>query len=177
MNQFCKVKGIMRQYSVARTPHQNGVAERRNRTLNEIARTMLADSKFPTTFWAEAVNTACYTVDSPFSTTSRNSQDNEFQPLNDGAKRVDEDLSKENECNNQREVDSTKNTNRVNTVTSNINVASSSRVNVVCTNISIDLPPDQIIPLLEDIGIFEDSHHDEDAFGAEANFYNLDSTF
>ncbi|GJY99647.1 retrovirus-related pol polyprotein from transposon TNT 1-94, partial [Tanacetum coccineum] len=35
-------------------------AERRNRTLIEAARTMLADSKFPTTFWAEAVNTACY---------------------------------------------------------------------------------------------------------------------
>ncbi|GJS99025.1 putative ribonuclease H-like domain-containing protein [Tanacetum coccineum] len=45
---------------VIRTPQQNGVAERRNRTLIEAARTMLADSKFPTTFWAEAVNTACY---------------------------------------------------------------------------------------------------------------------
>ncbi|GJY26099.1 retrovirus-related pol polyprotein from transposon TNT 1-94, partial [Tanacetum coccineum] len=36
------------------------VVERRNRTLIEAARTMLADSKVPTTFWAEAVNTACY---------------------------------------------------------------------------------------------------------------------
>ncbi|GJT57715.1 retrovirus-related pol polyprotein from transposon TNT 1-94 [Tanacetum coccineum] len=44
----------------SRTPQQNGVAERRNRTLIEAARTMLADSKLPTTFWAEAVNTACY---------------------------------------------------------------------------------------------------------------------
>nr|GEV55349.1 ribonuclease H-like domain-containing protein [Tanacetum cinerariifolium] len=52
INQFCKMKGIMRQYSVARTPQQNRVAE--------AARTMLADSKLPTTFWAEAVNTACY---------------------------------------------------------------------------------------------------------------------
>nr|GEU48537.1 hypothetical protein [Tanacetum cinerariifolium] len=60
MNQFCKIKGIMRQYSVARTPQQNKVAERRNRTLIEAARTMLADSKLPTTFWAEAINTACY---------------------------------------------------------------------------------------------------------------------
>ncbi|GJU69030.1 ribonuclease H-like domain-containing protein [Tanacetum coccineum] len=42
------------------TPHQNGVAERKNRTLIEVARTMLADSKLPTTFWAEPVNTACY---------------------------------------------------------------------------------------------------------------------
>ncbi|GJZ93069.1 putative ribonuclease H-like domain-containing protein [Tanacetum coccineum] len=60
MNQFCEMKGILRQFSVARTPQQNGVAKRRNRTLIEAARTMLADSKLPTTFWAEAVNTACY---------------------------------------------------------------------------------------------------------------------
>nr|GEW53982.1 hypothetical protein [Tanacetum cinerariifolium] len=39
---------------------QNGVVERRNKTLIEAARTMLANSKLPTTFWAEAVNTACY---------------------------------------------------------------------------------------------------------------------
>ncbi|GKB99232.1 putative ribonuclease H-like domain-containing protein [Tanacetum coccineum] len=46
--------------SVARTPQQNGVAERKNRTLIKAARTMLANSKLPTTFWAEAVSTACY---------------------------------------------------------------------------------------------------------------------
>ncbi|GJR83467.1 ribonuclease H-like domain-containing protein [Tanacetum coccineum] len=44
----------------SRTPQQNGVAERKNRTLIEAARTMLADSKLPTTFWAEAINIACY---------------------------------------------------------------------------------------------------------------------
>ncbi|GJX39500.1 putative ribonuclease H-like domain-containing protein [Tanacetum coccineum] len=60
MSQFCKNKGILRQFSVARTPQQNRVAERRNRTLIEAARTMLTDSKLPTTFWAEVVNTACY---------------------------------------------------------------------------------------------------------------------
>ncbi|GJR17419.1 putative ribonuclease H-like domain-containing protein [Tanacetum coccineum] len=49
------------EFSNARTPQQNGVAERMNRTLIEAARTMLADSHLPTTFWAEAVNTACYT--------------------------------------------------------------------------------------------------------------------
>ncbi|GKE48741.1 putative ribonuclease H-like domain-containing protein, partial [Tanacetum coccineum] len=56
MNQFCEMNGILRQFRVAR----NGVAERRNKTLIEAVRTMLADSKLPTTFWAEAVNTACY---------------------------------------------------------------------------------------------------------------------
>ncbi|GJR36712.1 putative ribonuclease H-like domain-containing protein [Tanacetum coccineum] len=60
MNQFCGMKGIKREFSVARTPQQNRVAKRKNRTLIEAARTMLADSLLPTTFWAEAVNTACY---------------------------------------------------------------------------------------------------------------------
>ncbi|GKB97999.1 ribonuclease H-like domain-containing protein [Tanacetum coccineum] len=60
MNQICEMKGIKREFSVARTPQQNGVAGRKNRTLIEAARTMLADLKLPTTFWAEAFNTACY---------------------------------------------------------------------------------------------------------------------
>nr|GFA36189.1 putative ribonuclease H-like domain-containing protein [Tanacetum cinerariifolium] len=60
MNQFWEMKGIMKQYRVARTPQQNEVANKRNRTIIKAARTMLADSKLPTTFWAEVVNTACY---------------------------------------------------------------------------------------------------------------------
>nr|GEZ73646.1 putative reverse transcriptase, RNA-dependent DNA polymerase [Tanacetum cinerariifolium] len=55
-----RVKGIKREFSNARTPQQNGVAEGRNRTLIEASKTMLADAKLPITFWAEAVNTACY---------------------------------------------------------------------------------------------------------------------
>nr|GEV69075.1 retrovirus-related Pol polyprotein from transposon TNT 1-94 [Tanacetum cinerariifolium] len=58
-----------------------------------------------------------------------------------------------------------------------MNAASSNGVNVVAINISIDLPPDPNMPSLEDIGIFEDSHDDEDVFGLEADFHNLDSTF
>nr|GFA66280.1 retrovirus-related Pol polyprotein from transposon TNT 1-94 [Tanacetum cinerariifolium] len=54
------MKGIKREFSVSRTPQQNGVAEGKNRTLIEAARTMLADSLLPIPFWAEAVNTACY---------------------------------------------------------------------------------------------------------------------
>ncbi|GKD30213.1 putative ribonuclease H-like domain-containing protein, partial [Tanacetum coccineum] len=56
MDDFCREKGIRREYSVARTPQQNGVAERRNMTLIEAARTMLVDSKLPTIFWAKAVS-------------------------------------------------------------------------------------------------------------------------
>nr|GEU42835.1 hypothetical protein [Tanacetum cinerariifolium] len=48
------------ELSVPRTPQQNGIAERKNKTLIEAARTMLADLLLPIPFWAEAVNTACY---------------------------------------------------------------------------------------------------------------------
>ncbi|GJR91876.1 uncharacterized mitochondrial protein-like protein [Tanacetum coccineum] len=75
MNQFCKMKGILRQFSVARTPQQNGVAERRNMTLIEAAKTMLADSKLPTTFWPEAVSTACYVTDIHKKTKTRQKPD------------------------------------------------------------------------------------------------------
>ncbi|GJX20135.1 putative ribonuclease H-like domain-containing protein [Tanacetum coccineum] len=60
--ELCGSKGIKREYSNARTPQQNGVAERKNMTLIEAARTMLADSFLPNTFWAEAVSTACYVL-------------------------------------------------------------------------------------------------------------------
>nr|GEX71033.1 hypothetical protein [Tanacetum cinerariifolium] len=60
LNQFCGLKAIKREFSVPRTPQQNGVAERKNRTLIKIARTMLTDSLLPIPFWAEAFNTACY---------------------------------------------------------------------------------------------------------------------
>nr|GEW64190.1 hypothetical protein [Tanacetum cinerariifolium] len=60
MNDFCSRKWIKREFSNARTPQQNGVAKRKNRTLIEVARTMLADAKLPVTFWAKVVNTACY---------------------------------------------------------------------------------------------------------------------
>nr|GEX74254.1 hypothetical protein [Tanacetum cinerariifolium] len=60
LNQFCGLKGIKKEFSVPRTPQQNGIAERKNKTLIKASRTMLADSLLPITFWAEAVNTACY---------------------------------------------------------------------------------------------------------------------
>ncbi|GJW98082.1 putative ribonuclease H-like domain-containing protein [Tanacetum coccineum] len=65
-------KGIKRDYSNARTPQQNGVAERKNRTLIEAARTMLADSKLPTMFWTEAVRTACYVLNRVLVTSPHN---------------------------------------------------------------------------------------------------------
>ncbi|GJV36753.1 retrovirus-related pol polyprotein from transposon TNT 1-94 [Tanacetum coccineum] len=58
--------GITHQTSVARTPQQNGVVERRNRTLVEAARTMLIFSKAPLFLWAEAINTTACLHPKPF---------------------------------------------------------------------------------------------------------------
>ncbi|GKA58760.1 retrovirus-related pol polyprotein from transposon TNT 1-94, partial [Tanacetum coccineum] len=58
---FCDEKGISQNFSSPCTPEQNGVAERRNRTLIEAARTMLNSASLPKQFWGEAINAACYT--------------------------------------------------------------------------------------------------------------------
>ena len=57
---FCEKHGIFHEFSSPRTPQQNGVVERKNRTLQEMARTMIHENNLPKHFWAEAVNTACY---------------------------------------------------------------------------------------------------------------------
>nr|GEW03543.1 uncharacterized mitochondrial protein AtMg00810-like [Tanacetum cinerariifolium] len=80
MNQFYGIKGIKRKFSNARTPRQNRVAKRKNRTLIEAARTMLADLLLPIPFWAEAVNTACYV------------QNRAFRVYNSRTKKVEENL-------------------------------------------------------------------------------------
>ncbi|GJU04690.1 retrovirus-related pol polyprotein from transposon TNT 1-94 [Tanacetum coccineum] len=53
---FCEEKGIIQNFSSVRTPQQNGVVERRNRTLIEAARTMLYEAKLKLSFWAEALH-------------------------------------------------------------------------------------------------------------------------
>nr|GEY58381.1 ribonuclease H-like domain-containing protein [Tanacetum cinerariifolium] len=212
MNQFCEMKGILSKYSVARTPQQNRVTERRNRTLIEAARTMLADSKLPTTFWAEAVNTACYVqnrvlVVKPHNKTPyelfygsdpdwlfdidaltrtmnyepivtgtqsngfaepKSYHDDGFKPSSDDGKKVDEDLSKGSECNDQEKEDNGNNTN-------NVNDASTNEVNVVGENISSELPFDPNMLALEDISTFNFSSDHEDE-GEVADMNNLDIT-
>ncbi|KAH9698134.1 hypothetical protein KPL71_023896 [Citrus sinensis] len=59
---FCNDLGIEHQFSSPRTPQQNGVVERKNRSIQEMARTMLNENSLPKYFWAEAVNTACYVL-------------------------------------------------------------------------------------------------------------------
>ncbi|KAI3718322.1 hypothetical protein L6452_19187 [Arctium lappa] len=61
VDDYLESVGISHQFSAARTPQQNGVVERRNRTLVEAARTMLSQSDLPLFLWAEAVSTACHT--------------------------------------------------------------------------------------------------------------------
>ncbi|KAK2364020.1 putative mitochondrial protein [Trifolium repens] len=59
-NEFCSTEGIKHEYSSPITPQQNGVVERKNRTIQESARVMLHAKSIPYHFWAEAMNTACY---------------------------------------------------------------------------------------------------------------------
>ncbi|GJW32418.1 retrovirus-related pol polyprotein from transposon TNT 1-94 [Tanacetum coccineum] len=62
LTEFYESVGITHNTSIPRNPQQNGVVERQNRTLMEAARTMLIFAKAPMFLWAEAVVTACYTL-------------------------------------------------------------------------------------------------------------------
>jgi hypothetical protein len=59
---FLEEEGIKHEFSSPYTPQQNGVVERKNRTLLDMARTMLDEYKTPDRFWTEAINTACYSI-------------------------------------------------------------------------------------------------------------------
>ena len=50
---FCEEHGIRREFFTTRTPHQNGVVERMNKIVQQMARTMLDESGTPATFWGE----------------------------------------------------------------------------------------------------------------------------
>jgi len=59
---FCEKFGIQHNFSAPRTPQQNGVVERKNRALEETARTLLNETNLSKYFWANAVNAACYVL-------------------------------------------------------------------------------------------------------------------
>ncbi|GJT77166.1 putative ribonuclease H-like domain-containing protein [Tanacetum coccineum] len=283
MNQFCEMKGILRQFSIARTPQQNGVAERRNKTLIEAVRTMIADSKTPTLsfmrpfgcpvtilntidhlgkfdgkvdegfFVGYSLNSKAFrvfnsrtriveenlhirfsentpnvvgsrpywlfdidaltrtmnyepivastqsngfagikasdnagqarketepvknyillplwTVDPPYSQDIKSSHDDGSKPSSDNGMKVDEDLKKDSECNDQEKEDNVNSTN-------NVNAASTNKVNVVSGKTSIELPFNPNMHALEDYSIFDLSRDDEDD-GVEADMNNLDTT-
>ena len=59
---YCNEHGVDYNFSAPRTPHQNGVVEHKNRTLEDMTRTMLIASGLARNFWAEALNTSCYII-------------------------------------------------------------------------------------------------------------------
>lgn len=61
-HQYYRAQGIRHEQTVPKTPQENGVAERMNRTIVERVRCMLSQSKLPKSFWGEAVQTACYLI-------------------------------------------------------------------------------------------------------------------
>nr|GEU31726.1 retrovirus-related Pol polyprotein from transposon TNT 1-94 [Tanacetum cinerariifolium] len=158
--EFCGSKGIKREYNNARTPQQNRVAERKNMTLVEAARTMLANLFLPNTFWAEAVSTACYVLNRPI--TAENKADYTVDPkeTNNSAARAARASI----------------TNYVNTTSTPVNAASTP-LNTANTQTNQD---DTQIPALEDIydhsrdGIFTSASYDNE--GAVADFTNLNTT-
>jgi hypothetical protein len=62
VEEYLEEEGIKHKFSAPYTPQQNGVVERKNRTLLEMARTMLGEFKTPERFWTEAVSTACHAI-------------------------------------------------------------------------------------------------------------------
>jgi hypothetical protein len=62
IEEYLDEEGIGLELSIPYTPQQNGIVERKNRTLIEAARTMLDEYKTSDSFWAEAINTACHAI-------------------------------------------------------------------------------------------------------------------
>jgi transposase InsO family protein len=62
VEEYLEEEGVKHEFSAPYTPQQNGVVERKNMRLIDMARTMLGEFKTPKRFWSEAVNTACHAI-------------------------------------------------------------------------------------------------------------------
>ncbi|GKC07631.1 putative ribonuclease H-like domain-containing protein [Tanacetum coccineum] len=181
--EFCGSKGIKREYSNARTPQQNEVAERKNRTLIEAARTMLADLFLPDTFWAEAVSTACYVLNRDYFVlpiwssytsivkSSKASKEPTKHPDFQHVDKEDQDLLL------QAGAAKASSTNIVNTASTPVST-DSPYDRLSFTNLTNADQDDSEIPALEEIynnptnGIFTHASYDDE--GAVADFINLE---
>ncbi|GJW46088.1 retrovirus-related pol polyprotein from transposon TNT 1-94 [Tanacetum coccineum] len=170
--------GIKREFSVARTPQQNKVAERKNRTLIEAARTIGSgpDWLFDIDLLTNSMNYEPVTAGNQ---TNRNAED---AVADDASKKTNEEPANEGERNGQEKDGGASNkegyansTNRVSTVSLSVSAIGQS------FNNANDLPTDPLMPDLEDIvnllntGIFSGAYDDEDE-GAEDNLNNLETT-
>ncbi|GJY10654.1 putative ribonuclease H-like domain-containing protein [Tanacetum coccineum] len=153
MNQFCERKGIKREFSVARTPQQNGVAERKNRTLIKAARTMLFSENTPNIArsglnWLFDIDALTKSIN--YKTVVAGNQSNgnactkACDDVGDNEKKVTEEPGKEG----------------------------GDPINVVGRKASIEIPDEPNMPALENIVYLDD---DEDV-DAEANLNNLDAS-
>jgi transposase InsO family protein len=66
VEEYLEEEGIKHEFSAPYTPQQNGVVERKNRMLIDMARMMLGEHKMPKGFWSKAVNTACHAINQPY---------------------------------------------------------------------------------------------------------------
>nr|GEX32171.1 ribonuclease H-like domain-containing protein [Tanacetum cinerariifolium] len=193
MSYFCEMKSILRQFSLARTAQQNEVAERRNKTLIKAAKTMLADYKLPTTFWAKAVNNACYVQNrvkafKVFNSRTRIVEENlhiRFSEITPNVVGSGPDWlfdidaltriinyepivagTQSNGFADQEKKDNVNSTNNVN-IAGNVNTVSLT-VNVAGTNEDNKLSFDPNMPALEDVSIFNFLSDNED----DSNYKN-----
>nr|GEW52628.1 retrovirus-related Pol polyprotein from transposon TNT 1-94 [Tanacetum cinerariifolium] len=165
LNQFCEIKGIKREFSVPRTPQQNGIVKRKNKTLIEAARTILADSLLPIPFWAEAVNTACYVQNRPESEVS-------VSPSSSAQLRKQDDKTKK-EAKGKSPVESFTRYRDLSTyVAGPSNAAASPTYGKSSFIYASQLPNDPDMLELEDITYSDD----EDDVGAEADFNNMETS-
>ncbi|GKA46661.1 putative ribonuclease H-like domain-containing protein [Tanacetum coccineum] len=191
--EFCGSKGIKREYSNARTPQQNGVAERKNRTLIEAAKTMLADSFLPNTFWAEVVSTACYVLNRPVRSENQAYKNAGPKEANHSAVKISEAKNEANDAAEalrkefaqdtedlllQAGAARASSTNTINTASTPVSTANPSG-GLSYTDLTNSDHDDSQIPALEDSydnpndGIFTNASYDDE--GAVDDFTNLET--
>nr|GFB09864.1 ribonuclease H-like domain-containing protein [Tanacetum cinerariifolium] len=200
---FYGLEGIKREFSVPNTPQQNGIAERKNRTLIEAARTMLADSLLPIPFWAEdaAFDGKEHDLDVkklesqvilfPSSNAQSKEQDDQTKKEAKGKSPVESvtgyrDLNAEfQDCSKNNSNEVTTSSSIVPTVgknslnsTNTFSVAGPSNTAVILTyGKTSDIDASQLLDDLDMLGLEDIIYSDdEDVVGAEANFNNLESS-